>query len=129
MKMERRFYLGVGILAVFLVLGIIVSFGFAKIHDPIATQLDNAASAATAGDLEEGIRLAMQAKDRWQQYWNCTASVADHTPMDEIDNLFAEMEVFAKTKDPEHFAACCAQLAQQVQSVYDAHRPAWPNIL
>lgn len=127
--MERRFYLGVGILVFFLVLGIFVTLGLAHIHEPIAQDLEQASRIALAGDLEAGTQLALQAKGSWQRYWGCTASVADHTPMDEIDSLFAEMEVFALAQDPEHFAACCAQLARLVQSVADAHNPAWENLL
>lgn len=127
--MERRFYLGVGVLVVFLVLGLIASFGLAHIHEPIADTLAQASQAALTGDLAGGTQLAQQAESRWHAFWKTTASVADHTPMDEIDSLFAEMTVFAQAEDAEHFAACCAQLAKLVQSVADAHNPGWQNLL
>lgn len=127
--MERRFYLGLGILVLFLGLGLFVSFGLARIHEPVAESFSYAARQALDGNLSEGIELAQRAEDRWQRFRKATASVADHTPMDEIESLIAEMEVFAQAQDAEHFAACCAQLARMVQSVAEAHDPGWENIL
>ena len=127
--MERRFYLGLGILIFFLGLGLIVTFGLARIHEPVAENFSQAVQAALDGNLNEGIQLARQAESRWQRYRKITASVADHTPMDEIESLLAEMNVFAQAEDAEHFAACCAQLSRMVQTVADAHDPGWENIL
>lgn len=127
--MTRRFYLGLGILVLFLGLGLFVSFGLARIHEPVSETFSRAAREALDGNLSEGISLARQAESRWQKYQKATASVADHTPMDEIESLLAEMKVFAEAEDGTHFAACCAQLSRMVQSVADAHDPGWENIL
>ena len=126
---EKRFYLGLGILIFFLVFGFFLHIAFSRIHTPIAEGFDAAVAAVSRGDLELGISLARQAAERWQNYRSVTAAVADHTPMDEIDSLMAEMEVFARFQDGEHFSAVCAQLAHLVRSVYDTHRLIWMNIL
>ena len=127
--MTRHFYWGLGILVLFLGLGLFVSFGLARVHEPVSESFSHAAREALDGNLSEGISLAQQAESRWQRYQKVTASVADHTPMDEIERLIAEMEVFAQAGDAKHFAACCAQLARMVKSVADAHSPGWENIL
>ena len=127
--MEKRFYLGVGILVLFLALGLCISLGLSRIHEPVSQQFSHAAQKALGGDLDAGIAIARQAKTRWQKYRNITASVADHTPMDEVERLLAEMEVFAGAGEETHFAACCAQLSRVVQSISDAHDPGWENIL
>ena len=127
--MEKHFYFGVGILLVFLVLGIVVAFCMDAVCDPISLQLEEASREAMAGDLDAGIRLAKTAKERWSEAWNRIATVADHSPMDEIDGLFAEMEVYAQAEDGAHFSACCAQLSELVEAVADAHRLTWPNLL
>ena len=127
--MGRRFYLGLGLLVLFLISGLLVTFGLARVHGPTAEAFSQAAEAALEGNLSQGIALARQAKDRWLQFRRATASVADHTPMDEIEGLLAEAEVFAGAEDAEHFAACCAKLARLVQGIADAHSPDWENIL
>lgn len=127
--MERRFYLGLGILLLFLALGLLTNYSLARIHQPVTEGFSQAAREALAGNLTEGIALARQAEHRWLRYRSVTASVADHTPMDEIEGLLAEMNVFAAAEDAEHFAACCAQLATLTQAIADAHNPAFENIL
>lgn len=127
--MERRFYLGLGILAVFLALALLVSWGLDRIQQPISRDFSQAASEALDGDLQAGISLARQAQQRWQTFRKRVAAVADHTPMDQIEELLAEAEVFAQAEDAEHFAACCAQLSRLTQFISDAHDPGWENIL
>ena len=127
--MEKHFYFGVGILLVFLVLGLLVAFFMDTVCAPISLQLENAAVEAMSGDLEKGISLAMQAKQNWTKDWKKMATVADHTPIDEIEGLFAEMEVFAQARDSEHFSACCAQLSRLMKAMADAHSLTWWNLI
>ena len=127
--MEKHFYFGVGILLAFLILGFLVAFFMDTVCDPISLQLENAAVEAMSGDLEKGISLALEAKQRWAEDWKKMATVADHTPIDEIEGLFAEMEVFAQARDAEHFSACCAQLSRRMEAMADAHSLTWWNLI
>ena len=127
--MGRRFWIGVGTLCVFLAAGLGITWGMEKIHEPAAQTLSRAAQTAMDGDMEQASALARQAHDRWEHYWNLTASVADHSPMDDIDSLFAEMEIYAQAGEQNHFAACCAQLSKLLGSMSDAHAFSWWNML
>ena len=124
-----RGYIGLGILIVFLVLGIGVSMVMHNAHQPACQLLNQAADLTLSGDFEGAVPLAMAAKSRWETAWNGTAVVADHGPMDDVDALFAEMEIYAKTGEVPHFAACCRELAQRVEAVSEAHRFSWWNLL
>ena len=124
--MERRFYLGVGLLAVILALGLFAGWLMEKGQTPAAQLLEQAAQAE---NLEEGVAMAQRAKEIWRQKWKAVASVADHTPMDEIDSLFAELEIFAREGERVHFASCCNQLASQLRAVAEAHKLNWWNVL
>lgn len=124
-----RGWFGVGILIVFLALGFVTAFVMDDAHLPTEELLSQAAEKAVAGDFEGGVALGMEAKSRWERHWNGTATVADHAPMDDVDALFAEMEIYAKTQEKPHFAACCLELAQRVRAVAGAHRFSWWNIL
>lgn len=125
----KRGWLGVGILAAFLALGLVVSALACKAHQPAADILEQAAEKTLAGDFAEGIALGMDAKARWKRQWNGTAAIADHSPMDEVDALFAEMEIYARAGEQPHFAACCKELAQRLEAIADAHRFSWWNVL
>ena len=124
--MERRFYLGTGILLAILLLGLLTGWLMQQNQQPVAELLEQAAQAE---DLQSGVQLAQQAKEDWHKRWKAVAAVADHTPMDEIDTLFAEMEVYIREKEDVHFYACCSQLASLLRAVAEAHKLSWWNLM
>ncbi|MBQ6852481.1 MAG: DUF4363 family protein [Oscillospiraceae bacterium] len=127
--MGKPFWFGIGILALFLALGLGISMGMDAIHEPIGKDLELAAQKALDGQMDEAAEIVRQASARWHRYWKLTASVADHTPMDETDMLFGELLVYAREGDRTHFAACCSQLEQMIESISAAHRLNWWNLL
>lgn len=120
--MEKHFWTGLGILAALLALSVCISLGMKRAHAPGAEAFRQAAQLALAGELEQGRAFADAGRQRWYKSRAFTACVADHSPMDQVEDLLAEMDVFAKAEDAEHFAACCNQLAKAVEAMYDAHR-------
>ena len=124
-----RGWIGFGILIVFLVLGFVVSAGMDNAHSPTESLLVQAAEQTLSGSFDKAIALGMEAKKQWEDHWNGTATVADHSPMDEVDALFAEMEIYAKTEEKPHFAAVCKELSRRIRSFTDAHRFDWWNVL
>ena len=124
-----RGWLGEGLLALCLILGIVLSVAADKACLPTESLLDQAAERTLTGDFEGGIALGEEAKQRWQAHWNAIAAVADHETMDEVDALFAEMEIYAEAKEEPHFAAVCRELSRRIQAVAEAHRFSWWNIL
>lgn len=127
--MKKHLYLGMVILLVFLILGILVAVFMDAACDPISMQLEDASREALSGNLEKGILLAAEAKSRWNEAWQKMATVADHTPIDEIEGLFAEMEVYAQARENVHFSACCAQLSELMEAMAEAHSLTWWNLL
>ena len=124
-----RGWLGFGILVFFLILGFVVTGVMDNAHDPTEQLLSQAAEKVLAGEFEEAVALGKEAKRRWEGSWNGTATVADHTPMDDVDALFAEMEIYAQTEEKPHFAAVCKELSRRIRAVAEAHRFSWWNIL
>ena len=124
-----RGWLGAGILVLFLVLGVVTGVLMNNTHSPTEKLLEQAAEKTLSGEFENAVPLAMAAKSRWERQRKGTATVADHSPMDDVDSLFAEMEIYARTEEEPHFAACCAELARRVRAVTDAHAFSWWNVL
>lgn len=124
-----RGWLGAAILAVFLIGGVVAAAEMSNAHLPTVELLEQASEMTINGEFGEGVLLGLEAKDRWEQRWNGTAAMADHSPMDEVDALFGELEVYAITGEQPHFAACCAELAKRIEAVAEAHKFSWWNIL
>ncbi len=124
-----RGWLGVGILVVFLIGGIVAATEMDNAHLPTVELLEQASEMTMNGAFGEGVLLGLEAKDRWERQWNGTAAMADHSPMDDVDALFGELEVYAITGEEPHFAACCAELAKRIKAVAEAHKFSWWNVL
>ena len=124
-----RGWFGLAILIVFLILGFVTAGVMDNAHLPTESLLAQAAEKTLSGNFEEAVALGQQAKNRWDKHWNGTATVADHSPMDDVDALFAEIEIYAATEEKPHFAAVCKELSQRIQAMAGAHRFSWWNIL
>lgn len=125
----KRFWWGAGLLIVLLILSSLITFSMERIHEPVANLLKQASEASLEEDWEKANALAGEAKARWEQYWQFTAAFADHTPMDELDGLFAELEVYGKEKEMPHFAATCSHLSMLALAMASSHTPNWWNVL
>ena len=124
-----RLWLGIGLLALFLVLGLWIGHTMDAVHLSIADTLEIAADQALSGDMEAAMETADEAKASWEKHWHGSATVADHAPMDEIDGLIAQLECYNRADQPGDFAACCARLSLLVRAMSEAHSLTWWNLL
>lgn len=125
----NRLRIGILVLAALLILGVAVTWAMEAIHAPMTKHLQQAAQAAMKEDWTSALRYAGEAKQNWKQRQRFIAAFADHTPMDELEGLFAELEIYAQAREKEHFAATCAHLAQLTQAMAESHSPTWWNLL
>lgn len=125
----KRFWLGLALLLLLLGVGLTVSAGMDRIHLGIRDSLRQAQAAAHAEDWPTAQALVDRAYGDWQRYHPITASFADHTPMDELDTLFAELQIFSQQKEMPHFSAVCGHLAEAAASMANNHRLTWWNLL
>lgn len=125
----KRCWFGAALLAVLLIGGLITTWGMARCHMPVAEDLEQAAKAALAEDWEQEKALTGKARTQWGKYWNISATFADHKPMEEIDGLFAQLEIYEQARDPVTAAAVCAELSRRLEAMSDAHEGSWWNLL
>jgi len=123
----KRSWLGVGLLAIMLVIGLLVTRAMGRIHDPIARDLTAAGEYALAGNWNQAEALSQQASDSWEKHALFRACFADHNPTEEIDACFAQLETYKRMKEETAFAAACGETAQKVKAVGEAHKLIWNN--
>lgn len=121
-----RFWLGLGILAGLFALGIWVAKQTETTHTQIAQYLEQAAEEE---DPAQRYLLAEKAKEKWQKGHRSIAAVSDHEPMDEIDSLFAQMDICRRNDSGQSFSVFCARAAEQIRALYEAHSLTWWNLL
>lgn len=125
----KRFWLGVSLLGVMVVLG---CWTGGKIMDtalPCAGQLDQAAALAMAEDWPGAKQAAERAQGRWQENRHFSACVTDHRALDEIDAIFEELQIYGAREDAESFAAGCVFLAEKFRDLGYSQELSWWNLL
>ena len=124
----KRSWIGLGLLIVLMILGLVTGSLMERIHRPVADALQQAAGLAQAGLWEQAgaeARAAEQEGAKWSSLRNC---MADHTPVEDAEGLFAQLDVYCEEED-SHFVAVCRELARKVEAIGQAHGlNAW-NIL
>ena len=123
----KRFILGVALLAVLFGGALAVGQVMEIRHQPVIRELNRAAELALSGASEAARDAALAARDAWQESWKFTAAFSDHTPMGEVDDLFAALPAYLP--EAEEFAAACLQLVQRTAAVIQDHALSWWNLL
>lgn len=125
----KRSHFGGGLLILLLILGFLTSWAMSRCQEPIAYDLKQASQTALREDWEQTGALIQDAEARWQHCWHFSASLADHSPMESIDGLFAQLSTYLRARDASAVSAVCAELARQVEAMIDAHNLSWWNLL
>ncbi len=124
----KRSWIGAGMLAALLIGSLFVTWIMGRIHEPIARDLEAAGEAALAGDWDRAEILSQGAADYWQAKETIRACFADHTPMEEIDACFAELEIYCRMKEETAFAASCGEISRKASAMGEAHGLVWENL-
>ena len=63
------------------------------------------------------------------EHQKTTAAVVDHEPMEEVESLFAQLDVYLKARDPVAYCACCASLEVFARAIGESHSVSWWSLL
>ena len=125
----KRFWFGVALLAALLAAGAGLSFGIPALHEQLAKQLDDACTAMEQEDWETATALAASAKAKWERCRHFVASFVDHEPLEQLDGLFSELEVYRQRYMSADYAAVCSHLAHISRAIGESHALKWWNLL
>lgn len=125
----KRGWIGFALLLLLLAGGAASSWTLVKQQEPMEGYMEQAAGYALAADWENAEALTQWVRGQWQLHRKFTAAFADHGPMEEIDGLFAQLEVYRTAGETIPYAAVCAELSCQLRAMGEAHIPSWWNLL
>lgn len=124
-----RIRAGVMILLVILAFSVAATVLMQHTYPAMAAALDTAAREAEAGNWPAAQETARRALEAWEKTRTFTAIFADHSPMDDMDGLFAELQTYIQLQEMPHFAATCRHLSRLAQSMGENHALVWWNLL
>lgn len=125
----KHFSIGIGILAVILVLGLITLGIMNRELEKTAETLTEAWTACCKGDHETAKTAAERARRDWDKGYGLTASFADHEPLDEVNRVFSRMEACGVLGEWDEFAQTCRELISLIHGIADREKPLYYNIL
>lgn len=120
---------GLALLALLLLAGLLSAWDMDRTHREISRQIEDAAWLALAQDWEAARTAAAAAESQWQAHRDLSSLLADHTPMEQIDALFARIGICSAARDATEFAAACAELSRYARAMGEAQRLSWQNLL
>ena len=122
----RRIWIGVGVLLALLTVGILTMQITGQQLGEISETLKE---SAKTGNWDQAVSLAKKAQEDWNKKCHLLAALVDHTDMDTVDGLFAQLEVYGQRNAKTAHGAICAQLAEVIYSLKENHRFTWWNLL
>ena len=125
----KRLWVGVGFLIVMLVVAICLTSLFHRIHTPLSEDLQQAAALAMEQNWEKATALTRQARADWEQYREFIAAVADHEPLEKMEYLLDQLDVYAETRRTADFSAVCVELAALADAMVESQSLTWWNFL
>ena len=124
----RRSWMGLGLLLVLLVLGAVISHRMTALHLPLSSRLEQAAVFVSGEDWERAVELVEETRTAWENHHTFSASFTDHTPMEEVEAHFAQLEIYRRLRDSVGYAALCAEMACQLEAISEAQRLTLKNL-
>ena len=125
----RRCVIGIWMLILLLGLGCVACWGTNRILDPISRELEAAAELVIAGNWEAAEKRTLQAREKWETWWTFVAALNSHGPMEDADNWFDRLEVFARTRDARSYGEGCVRIAGLIRAIGEGQTPALRNLL
>ena len=125
----KRSWFGFFLLLLLLAASLFASRTMVTIHAENAEALNQAARFAMKENWAGAAFATAQAKHNWEKWDLLRSALADHTPSEEIDALFAALEVYGSAKDKVAFSALCRELSLKMLAIGDAHSLKFHNLL
>ncbi|MBQ9148584.1 MAG: DUF4363 family protein [Oscillospiraceae bacterium] len=117
----KRGWIGAGMLAALLVIGILAGNAMERRHSPSSAALAEAAKWAMAGDWEKAEALTGSVRAEWERAGCLSAALMDHEPLEQIEGMFAQLRVYAASRDAVAYGAVCAQLSAALDAIGEAN--------
>ena len=125
----RRLWLGIGLLLALLALGIGLLFFSNCFFQAFSSNWEAAAEFALAGDWASATKKAEESRAMWQQSYRFFSASTDHEPIEEVQELFSLLEIYARDRRNVEFSTVCQSLTNLGDAINESHNLRWWSIL
>ena len=125
----KRLWIGIGILLALSICAFILTTAIPAIQENMASNLQTACQAVQIGDWASADALMEKARAQWEQSRHFIAAFVDHEPLEQIDSLFSQLEVYRNQLLTIDYAAVCAHLSHLSEAIAESQLLRWWNFL
>lgn len=125
----NRLWIGVGILLILLALGLGLLWVSRDFYEEFANGLEQAGKLAMEGSWPAAGEKAAQSRAQWDRYRRFWAAFTDHEPVEQMQNLFSQLEVYRQRQLEVDFATVCHSLVDLAEALDESHSLSWWSIL
>ena len=125
----KRMWIGVGLLMLLLIAGLWTGRAMEDSHGRNSGILCRAADLALTGNWEKAEALTGSVRADWARKRCLTASLTHQDPMENIEGLFAQLKIYAASRDKEAYGAVCVQLASALEAVGKSNAFTFENLM
>lgn len=127
--MMGRLWIGIGILVILLAMGIGLLWGSGVFFEELSQDLEQAGELALAGNWQAAGEKAEKSREKWEAYRRFWASFTDHEPVEQMQDLFSQLEVYQRRQLEVDFAAVCRNLVHLAEAMDESHSLRWWSVL
>ena len=124
-----RLWIGIGILVILLAMGIGLLLGSGVFFEDLSQDLEQAGELALAGNWQAAGEKAEKSREKWEQYHRFWASFTDHEPVEQMQALFSQLELYRARQLEVDFAAVCRNLVHVAEAIDESHSLRWWSVL
>lgn len=124
-----RLWIGIGILVILLAMGILLLWGSGVFFEELSQDLEKAGELALAGNWQAAGEKAEKSREKWEQYHRFWASFTDHEPVEQMQALFSQLELYRARQLEVDFAAVCRNLVHLAEAIDESHSLRWWSVL
>ena len=125
----NRLWIGIAILLLLMIVGIGFWWGSGTFFRQFSREINAAGEAALSENWAAAGEKAENCQKKWERYRYFWASLTDHAPVEQVQVLFSQLELYERQKLPTEFAACCRSLSREAEAIEETHGLAWWSVL
>lgn len=125
----NRLWIGIGLLIVLLAMGIGLLWGSTVFFEEFSEEIEQAGELALAGNWADAQKKAAQSRAKWERWRFFWSSFTDHEPVEQMQNLFSQLDVYRARQLEVDFATVCRNLSNIAQAIQESHGLKWWSVL
>lgn len=125
----NKLWIGIGLLLFLLIGGIGLLWGSSVFFGDFSESVEEAGEMALAGDWLSATQKMEQIREKWEWQRRFWASFTDHEPVEQVQALFSQLELYKEQQLQTEFASACRALSHVVQAIEETHGLRWWSVL